>query len=280
MLAQFNSSLLCSVFNWATNRIQNLGGAYITTTAPLYYSPDPALPAGLLSYTSSWKTWVYDSGVSGSAIIQSVSGSTNLLDRSSGIIIDYINGRVLVPSALGTNLSLTGTFSLSEINTYTSQETEEYLLTQQKYFFNPRYVGAPTGGLPPYQLCTPAIFVNTIHDDITPFALGGLKDCTTTVSMICLLETNYQLQTVMSLMRDARDKYIPLMPITADPINQWGDTYSGFNYNGIISQYGNPGQLIYIEDVRTSRVSDKIKLNPELFMGIVDMEVSYVRNTL
>ena len=282
MLAQYNNSLLCSVTNWAANRVQNVAQAYINTTAPLYYAPDPRLPAGLLSYASSWKTWVYDSGVSGATIIQSVSGSAGVLGRSSGLIFDYINGRVLVPSGMGTKMVLTGSFAISEINVGLTNETEEQLLTESsKFFLNPRYGGTITGnvGIPPYAICTPAVFVNTIHDDHSAFEFGGLDDCTSTISLICLVESPFQLQVMMSLMRDAKYQYIPLMPVTADPITQWGDTYSGFNYQGIINQYGNPGQLIYIEQVKTSRVPDRIKLNPMLYMGIVSMDVSYIRTT-
>ena len=279
MTPQFNNNLLASVYLWTENRIGQLGQAYITTTAPLYYAPDPRLPTSLLSYASPWRQWVYDSGVSGAQIIQSVSGSAGILNRSSGLMFDYTNGRVLVPSTLGTNLALTGTMSFKEINSYLSNETEEYLLTQGQFFLNPRYVGTPTGGLPPYSMATPAVFVNMIHDSNEAFALGGLDDCTTTISMVCLLQSNFQLQAVMSMMRDARYKYIPMLSVGLDPLNQWGDTYSGYNYQSYITQYGAPGQLIYIKEVKTSRVSDRIKLNPELYMGLVDMDVSYIRAT-
>ena len=70
-----------------------------------------------------------------------------------------------------------------------------------------------------------------------------------------------------------------MLSVGLDPLNQWGDTYSGYNYQSYITQYGAPGQLIYIKEVKTSRVSDRIKLNPELYMGLVDMDVSYIRAT-
>lgn len=278
MYNQFGNDLLASVFLWSQNRILNKGGAFITTTQQLYYAPDPRLNPAFLSYASPFKQWVYDSGVSGAHIIQTVSGSAGVLDRSSGLKFDYINGRVLVPAAMGTNLALTGTFSMCEVNSQLTNETEEAILTQSKYYFNPRYIGGITGGVPPYSICTPAVFVNSIHDDATSFALGGMVDCTSTFAWIAILESPFQLQAIMSIARDARYQYMPMLSVGLGPINQWGDTYSGYNYQTYVQQYGSPGQLIYIKQVKTSRVSDRIKLNPEQYMGLADFDVSYVRN--
>ncbi len=285
MLAQFDNNLQASFYLWAENRLGNQAQAYITVSgAPLYYIRDPALPPGYNRYSSSFKQWVCDSGVSGAVIAQTVSGAgfSAPLDRSSGIIFDYDNGGVLVPASYGTSIQLTATYSFKEVNVYQPNEDEEYILTQGKYYLNPRFNGQATGAVPPYVEATPAIFINTLHSDNVAWALGGLNDTPTTMSMVVIAESNYQLNAVLSLFRDARYRYIPLLSAGAsfqDPINQQGDTKSGYNYNQYIALYGTPGNLIYIEQVKTSKVNDKIKMNPLYFVGLIDMTLSYMRVT-
>ncbi len=85
---------------------------------------------------------------------------------------------------------------------------------------------------------------------------------------------------MLSLFRDARYKNFPLISIAQNPLDGWNDTKGGsgtYSYANVIAQYGSPGQLVYIKQVRTSKVSDRTKLNPGLFVGIVDMDCAYVR---
>lgn len=281
MLAQYDHSLAISTYLWAQNRIQSLAQGYVSLSTPLYSTPDTRL-TGYYSYSSPFKSWVYDTGVSGAQVINMVSGGgfSAPLTRASGLHFDYLNGRVLVPAALGGDLSLTGSYSVSEVNLWVPLETQDYLLTQQKYFVNPRYQGIPTSGIMPYSYVTPAVFVNTLNDTNEAFALGGLDDTTTTMSLTCLVESDYQLKGLLSLFRDARYKSIPLVPISANPLDGYNDTKNGsggYSYANLITQYGSPGQLVYIKSVRTSKVSDRTQLNPGLFAGIIDMEMGYVR---
>lgn len=278
MLSQFDNALLASVFLWAENRVANKMQAYINTGGQLYYAPDPRLPPALIAYGSPWKQWVYDSGVSGAQILQSVQTPSGTIDRSSGLIVDYINGRVLLPSGMGSGLNLTGSWAVHEINHYLPNETEEQILTQtDRYYFNPRFVGQATGAVPPYSFVTPCTFLNTLHSVNKPFSFGGMNDSTTTVSFAIFAETTFQLTALLSSFRDARYQYIPLLTVYQDPLNQWGDTYSGYNYNAYIAQYGTPGNLVYVEDCQTAKVSDRVKMNPQYFIGLADLTLSYPR---
>lgn len=289
MQTQYENNLLCSVFLWAQWKLQQYGQAYINVTTPLYYTADPRLPAGWVGYSAPFKSWVYDSGVSGAYILQNVSGGSNVLDRSSGVHIDYANGRVILPSSYGTNLTLSGSYAMCEVNIYTSNETEDQILTQTKNYLNPRYMGAATGGIAPYVFATPAMFVNTIHQLTDAYQFGGLNDCTTTFSFVILAESNYQLQALLSVFRDTRYQYIPMLTINQDPLDGFGayqmeaggDTKggSGYNYVSYIGQYGTPGNLIYIKDVHTSKVSDRVQMNPLYFGGVVDIDVGFVRQS-
>lgn len=281
MKVQFDHKLNVSLFLWAEHVLLQGGGAFLNKTLPLYYTPDPTMPTGYLGYSSPFKQWVADSSVSGAWVANSVSGSASpfVLTRASGIRIDYDNGRVLVPSLMGKNLKLNISTAIKECNVYLPTETDDPLLTANKYFFNPRFNGTPTSGISPRAMVTPAIFVNTLSDSSTPFSFGGLDLTQTKFSFTVLAESDYQLKGILSLFRDTRYNYIPLLDIANDPFDSYGDLKggTGYNYLSLVAQYGTPGNLIYIDNVYCSKMSDRTKINPLLFGGEIDLEVSFVR---
>lgn len=260
------------------------GVAYQTLTTRLFPTADPTLPAGYQGYSCPLAGFVPDSGVSGAWVINCVSGGgfSAPLTRASGIHIDYVNGRAILPTSLGTNLVLTGTASIPDIRVYLPNETESYLLTQNKYFVNPRFYSPLTAsGAPPNTYATPAIFINQIAASNESFALGGLVNSISTISITVFTESNFQMNALFSIFRDFRYQSFPMLNTISDPLNQWGDVKGGdsegYNYLQYVASYGQPGNLVYIRNVRASKVSDKAKLNPQLFAGIVDLEVEYVR---
>ncbi len=283
MRASQDNNLFVSVFLYAEHQYLQLGQAYNTVTTKLYYTPDTRLPAGFASYNSPIKQWVYDSGVSGAYIINEVSGGgfSAPLTRASGIHVDYENGRVIVPSALGTSLTLTGTYSYKEVNIYAPSETEEQILTQNKYYLNPRYGMPFNSGVSPYVYATPAMFMNILASRNEAYQFGGLVDSKSTVSFTILAETNFQLTALLSLFRDMRYQYIPMCNLPDDPLDQWGDVKggTGYNYLTVVRNFGVPGNLIYVENTHTARVKDISRLNPRQFAGIVDLDLSYIRQS-
>lgn len=282
MLATYDNNLLASTYLWAENFYLSHTQAFNTITTPLYYTPDPALGTGYYGYSAPLKQWVYDSGISGTYIINSASGGafTNYpLTRASGIHVDYENGRVIVPSSFGTGLSLTGTYTYKQVNIYIAPDSEQQMLTQNKFFLNPRYRAPLSSGVPPYQFATPAIFLTPLTMNNEQFALGGLVDSKTSFTLTVFAETSYQLTALQSVFRDARYQYYPMLNTLNDPLDQWGDVKggTGYNYNTFVNQFGQPGNLVYIENVRTAKVSDRLQLNPRQFAGVIDLDVAYVR---
>jgi hypothetical protein len=284
VIAQAENHLLASFFLYTEHTVLKNGRAYQTLTTKLYPTADRSLPAGYQGYSSPLKGWVADSGVSGVCVINTVSGGgySAPLTRASGIRLDYINGRAVVPTSLGTNLVLTGTASYPEFRVYLPNESEEQLLTQDKYFVNPTYYSPLTAsGAPPGSYATPAIFINQLSARNDAFSLGGLVDTKSTITVTAFTESNYQLNALFSIFRDMRYNYFPYLDVALDPLNQWGDvkggSSTGYNYSDYISTYGTPGNLVYISDVRASKVSDRVRANPQLFAGIIDVEVGFVR---
>lgn len=282
MTSTFDNNLYAAAFLWAENRILQQLQAFNTITTRLYYTPDPVLPAGYLGYSAPLKQWVYDSGVSGAHILNEASGGAFTaypLTRASGIHVDYNNGRVIVPAAFGTGLTLTGTYSYKQVNIYQPNETEQEILTQGKYFLNPRYRAPLVSGVPPYVYATPAVFLNPLDMRNDAFQLGGLVDSKTTMTMTVLAESNFQATAMMSLFRDARYQYFPMLNTINDPLDEWGDVKggTGYNYASLVGMFGTPGNLVYIENVHVSKVSDRVKMNPMQTAAIIDLDLSYIR---
>lgn len=284
MVPQFQSNLYASVYLFAEYRYMQWTVAFQNAQIKFYYAPDPQLPTGYRSYASPWRQFVYDSGVSGAAILNVVSGgpsfATYPLTRASGLYIDYEHGRVIVPAAFGTALTLTGYGAFKEVNMYQPTESEEQLLTQSKFFVNPRYRSAATSGMAPYVMATPGIFLNMLSAHNDAYQFGGMVDTKTTMSMVILAESQFQLRALFSIFSDCKYQYIPMLNTVDDVLNEYGDYKggTGFNYITTCSMFGRPGNLIYVENVRTARVSDKLKMNPGIVADIVDLELSYIRS--
>ena len=283
MKAHFGNQALASFYLWAENRYLNQQQAYINYTSRLYYQDDNSAPAGYVAYAAPFKQWVYDSGVAGAIVINAISGSNGQIDRGqSGIKFDYDNGRVLLPTGFGTTAQLTGSYSIKEVNIYQSNITQDELLTQGKFYINPRFLSTPTGTLPAYTMTTPAIFVNSLKVENKPWALGGTDMCHYNMSMAIYTETPFQLQALLGCFEDAARSYIPILDITDDPIDELGDLKTGYNYLSLRDLRGTPGNLMLINDVKTATISDvriRMNLNQGLYAGIVDMDVSFPRQT-
>ncbi len=283
MIPQFSNQAYMSFFLYSENRVINTCQAYINHTSKLYYQPDASLPTGVVAYASPFKQWVCDSGVAGAWIANTISGSLGVLNRgTSGLSFDYDNGRVLLNASVGTKANLTGSYAIKEINFYQSNETQETLISSSDLFFlNPRFHSTPTGYVPPYTMAAPAIVITPLNQKNEPWALGGQKMSNYYMSAMVLTENPRQMDALLGCFSDAAHHHIPILNVSDDPINEFGDTKSGYDYGLIKASKGTPGNLMYIKDVKTSRVSDSVrnKIGQKLFMGIVDTDIQFPRNT-
>lgn len=269
---------------WIENSILDEGQAYTNYTSKLFYNKDNRLGTGYVSYSSPFKQWVYDQGVSGAFICSGISGSLNLGNGQSGLMVDYENGRIILPASFGTGLNITGSYAFKDFNVYLSNETEEKLLTNAKFYLNSRYDRSPTGAITPYEIVTPAIFINALSKEDSAFALGGEKQTKISMSTIIFSETMDNLDAVISFLTDKSEKSFAQINQSIDPLNPYGGVKtglypSGYNYKAIRSNAFTPGNLFYVESARGSKMSDSFKSNDRNFVGIVDFEITRERYT-
>ena len=280
----FSNITLLSFSQWFTNRLQQDGQAYFNTSSRLYYQPDTRLPAGYVAYASPFRSWVYDSGVSGAVIADRISGSLGIggtgavLRGQSGLQIDYTNGRVILPSTVGTNAVISGSYAVTELNTYFGNQSAERMVFTDKYYLNSRF-NRPITGIPPANdMVTPCVFVTNLGGENDNWAFGGLYNTKMDVRLIVMAETLNQLEGTLSLATDAMDANFPQLPPYLWPLNPLGDVKSGYNYQTVKEQYGQPGNLYMITDVTATKVGDGVKIDESVFVGLIDLKIERPRS--
>lgn len=258
--------------------------AWRNHTSRLYYQPDEQLGPNYVAYAAPFKQWVAD-GAAGAWIPSGVSGvGINLTRGQSGLKIDFNNGRVILNAAVGRNLVISGSYAFKDFNFYLSDETEEALLTAEKFHLNSRTKPAPGSGIEPYSYVTPCIFATVLDNENAQYALGGEKLTTTRFSLIVYAETLWQLNGAISVFTDAECKSFPFLTATGDPFTEFGDIKTGifptgYNYAQLCAQHGQPGNLLYIDSVRGARLSERTPVNPDVYAGIIEFSVTKARMT-
>lgn len=282
MKPTFSHNVLNSFFLWFDNFLMTKGEAYKTYTTKLYNYTDDRLGGGKVVYGSPFKQWVYDKSITGATlptgfIIDGVSVPTG----TSGMRIDYDNGRLIFNSGVSTNLNITGTYSVKEINSYVTDQPEDNLIIENKYVTNSRFTVTETN-IAPYNPVTPCIFasIETAHN--TAFAFGGEDETKCIVKLVAFCENLYQLDGVLSVFGDSYNEIFSLIPMTGHPLGEFNEIKTGvyptgYNYNDLSAQYNS--QTLFISHVETSKIRDSVlkELNPILHIGFLDFELKAYR---
>lgn len=288
MQPQFSTTTLMSTHLWLDNWLTQRGQAYTNHTSRLFYQPDGRLP-GYVAYAAPFRSWVCDSGVSGAWVPSQISGDFGVLGHGqSGLMFDFVNGRVLLPAAFGTGHVITGSYAFKDLNVYKANETQEKMVFGNKYYLNPRFSANAATGAPPiewdtklqaYNMVTPCVFLNDAATRNEGWAFGGAYETTMTVSLTVMAETMTQLEGALSLITDAKDVSFPQLPFTAWPLDFLGDFKggTGYNYETLKQQYGTPANLYTITEARTSKVGDGVRIDQSVFLGVADLTVTRVR---
>ena len=117
MKPTFSHNVVNSFFLWFDNFLMTKGDAYKTYTTKLYSNPDFRLGNDKVAYSSPYKQWVYDKSITGATIPSGFTvNGTFLPTGTSGMRIDFDNGRIIFNSGVPTNLNISGTYSVKEIN--------------------------------------------------------------------------------------------------------------------------------------------------------------------
>ena len=282
MKPTFTHNVINSFFLWFDNFLMTKGDAYKTYTTKLYNYEDPRLGGGKVVYGSPYKQWVYDKNITAATIPSGFTINNQFVSTgTSGMKIDFDNGRIIFNSGVSTNLSITGTYSVKEVNSYITDQPEDNLIIENKFVTNSRFT-VSENYIPPYNPVTPCIFasIETAHN--TAFAFGGEDETKCIIKVVAFCENLYQLDGVLSIFGDSYNEIFSIIPMTGHPLGEFNEMKTGayptgYDYKNLSNAYNS--QTLFISHVETSKIRDSVikELNPILHIGFLDFEIKTYR---
>ena len=285
MLPQFTNQVLSSSVLWMDNLFANKGQAYSIVSGYFYQTDN--LFNGFFTYSSPYRQIIADSSVSGATVMTGIAlNGVSIGTGQSGFSgIDYYNGRLYFGTEISNpSTSLSGTYSIKEFNIALTNEPDEKLLFETKYSLKPKTTQT-ISGLYSNEENYPIIFLRDNGGQNDPFAFGGTDNSVTNLRAIILTDSMFSLDAATSLLKDQARNYIPLLGYGEMPFNSLGGLKSGvYNYTGMTNGKAANGQGIYISNVFVSRFNHSAfsqelkKINPDVFVGLVDLDLEFIRN--
>ena len=281
MKVNFGHQATTSFTLWFEHHMLKYGEAYQNITGRLYYVEDERLPDGFYRYSSPYKQWVTEDGVGGAKVPTYVSGDGAVLDKKDeglGYFFDFHNGGIVMTgNAANQNIKISGSFAIKEFNVYNTNETEESLIVESKFTNNSRFF-VPESGIEPYDMVTPAVFINNEYIENEPFAFGGEDKTKMNFKSVVFAENLYQLDGMLSLFADTMNRSIAFVDFPDHPINEYGDLKND-KYSYIDTITPNKNNVFNVERVVTSKISENVRqaISPSLYVGFIDFDVSKPR---
>ena len=282
MKPTFTHNVINSFFLWFDNFLMTKGDAYKTYTTKLYNYEDLRLGGSKVVYGSPYKQWVYDKNITGATIPSGFTINNQFVPTgTSGMKIDFDNGRIIFNSGVSTSLNVTGTYSVKEVNSYITDQPEDNLIIENKFVTNSRFT-VSENYIPPYNPVTPCIFasIETAHN--TAFAFGGEDETKCIIKVVAFCENLYQLDGVLSIFGDSYNEIFSIIPMTGHPLGEFNEMKTGayptgYDYKNLSNAYNS--QTLFISHVETSKIRDSVikELNPILHIGFLDFEIKTYR---
>lgn len=282
MKPNFTHDVLNSFFLWFDNYLMTKGEAFSVKNTLFYNYSDSRLGGGKVVYGSPYKQWAYDTGIANAIIPTGVTvDGVFTLTGVSGLSIDFDNGRVVFDSGVSTGLTVSGEYTVKEINSYVTDQPEDNLIIENKYISNSRFTSVETY-VAPYNPVTPTIFASIENTHNTAFSFGGEDETNCNLKVVAFCESLYQLDGLLNIFSDSYNEVFSVIPMTKHPIGEFGAIKtglypSGYSYQDVNLQYSN--QTLFIYHVETSKIRDSVlkELNPTLHIGFIDFHIKTYR---
>jgi len=286
----YQHKLLTSFYLWFDHYLLDKGQAYKNFQGTDFYNYSDERIQNKTVFGSPYKQWVYDKSIK-DAVIPTISGDgatgpqtfTNPSGNTtgtSGMLIDYDNGRVLFNDAVASTANISGGYAVKNFNTYVSNQNEESLIMEGKYKLNARYTRELTY-VAPYDEVTPAVFLSTTTSTNEPFAFGGEDNTISNITAVAFAENTYQLDGILSIFADSTKEVFKGIPYTGAPLDEYGNiksTYpTGYDYQDVANN--NSTDIFFVQNTNVSKISDRMdKFIPvPLYVGFIDFEINKYR---
>lgn len=271
MIKTISHNVLSSFKVYLDYKIGTKLQAFKNKTTTLYRYVDPSI-SNKVCYGSPFAQWVYNQSVSGANIANGIIGSPSISRGTSGLVVDYKNGRFLADSSV-TGI-YTANISVQEINSYISTLPDEKLLAQTNFTAIPDLKPASTY-LPPRQLVLPAVFIRLLSKENDPAMFGGMQWTDFTIKLTCIMTSVDNLVAIQDLIADLERSIVPILDNS--PLNEYNDLKDpSWNYSSSLS---NPSSYFSIENanIRFTENDEFSEKNNTLHVGIGTLRCRVLR---
>lgn len=284
MKAQFSHEIFSAFFLWFENKlVSDKAKAYVENQSNTfeYTSGIGEVPSSHYAYQGQFRQLVADHNIDTPNSGVFINGNF-VTGSSSDIYIDYENGRVIVPQASGTSLTITANNTVKEVNTYMSSDDEEQILLTSDFVdladTTTTNLFSKNSRRDEKTFLLPCCFLRLISDENSRLAFGGEDDTRIRIRAIVLAKDNYTIDGVLSLFSDAENECVNLFPYEDYPYGIFNSIKSfPYSYDSFKSGYSTSA---YIEEVRASKVVDSItidKIEEGVLIGFLDFDLSTYR---
>lgn len=283
MKSQFDHNLLSSFYLWfeaVLNRSSN--GCYFTNLQNTFQLiTDPDIPSSLYVYQGEFRQLVADNGVD---VVNSgifVDGNFVPSD-SAGVYINYEDGRVLMPTASGNNLSITANSTVKELNTYISHEDEAEIIIHSDFLEQGKtlqYFNDKNTDNDKEVFFLPACFITLVSGNNEEFCFGGEEESKNRIRVMIIDKSpdNYIIDGAFSIFKDTARETINMLDFEDYPYGIYGSVKSPpYTYTDYIAANKN-GVETWVDDVKCSRVSSdavKKKMGAGYKIGFMEFDLT------
>lgn len=273
MKSLFLHDFQSSFYLWTDHIIAEKAETFHLASGQVLTRTNDARISGMYSYQSKRKPWVADT----SLIPNKVTGVyvSGILTSTTGMHVDYKNGRILSATNLGANIS--GSFYYNEIGIDLNASTEESIIFENKYIDNARFYTNTGQAAKPYDYVTPIVFLSVDHVENIPFAFGGEDESKIFAKAIIVCENDFQREGLLSVFTDASSTSFPSITSEDFPYNEYFDTTGDYNFENLKTSAAN--NVYMIDKVKAARLSrsTQTQIPQNLSIGFVDFQICKYR---
>ncbi len=288
MKAQFDQNLLSSFYLWLENRLLKTDvKAYITQVSNSFkYVDFDDIPSDMVAYQGEYRQLVAEHNIDvvNSGFFVGNDFITGDSSANGNVYTDYNNGRILFPAASGTGLSISGDYSVKEVNTYIAHDDDVDFLLHSDFIENGQdnpYYYNDSDDVKKGSYFLPACFVSLVSSNNTEFSFGGEEDTQSRLRVMVLTKDSYVLDSMVSLLRDTVREKVTHIPYENFP---YAYSYSvkdfPYKYDSTVTAQGSNPLCSYIQNVSASKVvseSIRQKINKDFSIGFLDFDLSTYR---
>lgn len=286
MKTQFSHNLLSSFYLWFEGRLlSSQGQAYVVNQSNSFeYADFKDIPPTHIGYQGRFRGLVADHSISNPNSGVFVDGNF-VTGSNTGIFIDYLNGRVILPVASGANLSIEANNAVKEINLYYYENDEAEVVISSDFvdYDDPNSTFLTNLSEKIYEklYLLPACFIKYVSSENESIAFSGERDSKTRMRAMIIAKDNYTIDGVLSLFADTKGSCIPIIPFEDAPYGLFNSVKSfPYSYSSYAANYQTKS---YIENVVTSKLDYSIamdKMERNILIGFIDFDLSTFRTTV